>query len=75
MQKRAQAFYFLFFCGLTVFAQSPNNFEGTDTDREQIVSVIEQLNQAMVDRDEETLINLTMEELTYGHSSGNLEDK
>ena len=75
MQKRAQAFYFLFFCGLTVFAQSSTNFKGTDTDREQVVSVIEQLNQAMVDRDEDTLRNLTMEELTYGHSSGTLEDK
>jgi hypothetical protein len=75
MQRRAQAFYFLFFCGLTVFAQSSTNFKGTDTDREQVVSVIEQLNQAMVDRDEDTLRNLTMEELTYGHSSGTLEDK
>ena len=75
MQKRAQAFYFLFFCGLTVFAQSPNNFEGTDTDREQIVSVIEQLKEEMLEGDEETLIKNKREEWTYWHSNRKLEDK
>jgi hypothetical protein len=75
MRQGRPTFFLLFFCVVTVFAQNTKKFEGTKTAREQVVSVVYQLNQAMVDRDEETLRNLTMEELTYGHSSGTLENK
>ncbi len=36
---------------------------------------IDQLHKAMLDADESALVNLTIAELTYGHSGGLIEDK
>lgn len=40
-----------------------------------VEDAVETLRTAMVDADEATLNKITADELTYGHSSGNLEDK
>ena len=55
--------YALASCGQTI-----------DLDAE-VETTIDALYKAMVDKDEATLKNLTADELTYGHSSGTLEDK
>lgn len=44
-------------------------------DEQAVAEAVETLRTAMVDADEATLRQITADELTYGHSSGNLEDK
>lgn len=46
---------------------------GTDT--QKIETAVDELYAAMVDKDKESLENLTSENLTYGHSSGKIQDK
>lgn len=41
----------------------------------QVAEAIENLRKAMIDVDEAALGRLTAEELSYGHSNGNVEDK
>lgn len=41
----------------------------------EVETTVDALYKAMVDKDEATLKNLTADKLTYGHSSGTLEDK
>ena len=40
-----------------------------------VAKVVEQLRKAMVDADSLMLDKLTMDQLTYGHSSGHIDDK
>lgn len=61
---------FIFFA-LFVFSACGQNPE-TSVDIKETVNTIYK---AMVDKDEATLKNLTADKLTYGHSSGTLEDK
>lgn len=57
------AFYVLTACGQT-------------SEANRVVEVkVDALYEAMVEKDEATLINLTAENLSYGHSSGNIEDR
>jgi len=56
-------FYVLTACGQTSEASA------------QVEIKVDALYKAMVEKDEATLKNLTAEDLSYGHSSGNLEDK
>ncbi len=49
--------------------------QNTDADIKKIDDTINQLYAAMVDGNRDKLEELTMEELTYGHSSGKIEDK
>ncbi len=44
-------------------------------DTQKIETAVDELYAAMVDKNEESLKNLTAEALTYGHSSGKIEDK
>jgi sugar phosphate isomerase/epimerase len=46
-----------------------------ELNRQAIVISVEQLHRAMVEADSLQLHNLTTEELTYGHSSGSIEDR
>ena len=53
--------------GVTLFAQS--------ADEKEIAAAVETLRNAMIASDKTTLEKLTAEELSYGHSSGLIEDK
>jgi len=57
---------------LFVFSLYPQD---TTPDKERIAKAVASLYKAMVDRDEATLTDLTAESLTYGHSSGTIENK
>ncbi|MEZ4993366.1 MAG: TIM barrel protein [Saprospiraceae bacterium] len=46
-----------------------------ELDRLALEGVVNSLSKALVDADETALTNLTSEELTYGHSSGAIEDR
>jgi ketosteroid isomerase-like protein len=45
------------------------------TDEKEVAAAVESLRKAMVDADKSVLQSLTAEELSYGHSSGTMEDK
>ncbi len=68
MKKRNLFSILLTFCTLIVFAQSNN-------DQQQLDTAVKELYRAMVDKDGKILDNLTAKDLTYGHSSGKIEDK
>ncbi|WP_373517459.1 nuclear transport factor 2 family protein [Pricia sp.] len=68
MKKRNFLSILLALCTVIVFAQSNN-------DQQQLDTAVEELYRAMVDKDGKTLENLTAKDLTYGHSSGKIEDK
>ena len=53
----------------------PSYGQDATSDKERIAKTVASLYQAMVDRDEATLTDLTAESLTYGHSSGTIENK
>ncbi|MRI00491.1 DUF4440 domain-containing protein [Kriegella sp. EG-1] len=63
-------FLLFVFCSALVSAQESNNKE-----IKEIEKTINSLSIAMVDRDGETLESLLVDELTYGHSSGRIENK
>ena len=72
----------IIFCMLTLnlcfgFYQvtSLDNSSGFSSDKDKLEIAIDALNKAMLDVDEKQLQQLVMEEVTYGHSSGNIEDK
>lgn len=50
-----------------VFAQSK--------DEQAVASAVESLRKALIEPDKTTLDALVLDELTYGHSNGNLQDK
>lgn len=56
-----------FLASLTLLAQKK--------DEQAVSDAVKRLNQAMIDGNDITLDQLTAEELSYGHSSGLLEDK
>lgn len=45
------------------------------TDEKAVATAVETLRKAMIDADKSTLESLTAEQLSYGHSSGAIEDK
>jgi ketosteroid isomerase-like protein len=45
------------------------------TDEKTVAAAVETLRKAMIDADKSILESLTAEELSYGHSSGAIEDK
>ena len=59
----------LFFVVLlsSVFAQS--------SEETKVAANVEALRKAMIDADKSVLVNLTAKELSYGHSSGKIENK
>ncbi|HEY4337383.1 MAG TPA: nuclear transport factor 2 family protein, partial [Puia sp.] len=54
-----------------VFAQSKDESK----DERAVSTAVEALRKALVDPDKTTLDALVLDELTYGHSNGNLQDK
>ncbi len=52
-----------------------NYLRSMELDRQALEITMEQLHKAMIAADSLQLSNLTMEELTYGHSSGIIEDR
>ncbi|WP_036386421.1 nuclear transport factor 2 family protein [Muricauda sp. MAR_2010_75] len=44
-------------------------------DQQAVLEALGELDQALIDRDSETLSSITASNLTYGHSSGNIQDK
>ncbi len=68
MKKRVLFFAFLaVLSGTKVKAQSK--------DETAVASAVEALRKAMIDPDKATLDKLTADELSYGHSSGKVQDK
>ncbi len=59
--------------GLT--AQSSDKYMEKVADTTEVAMVVDALSKAMVDRDGAALDELTMTELTYGHSSGRIQTK
>jgi ketosteroid isomerase-like protein len=55
------------FASFHLFAQSK--------EEKEVAAAVEVLRKAMVDGDEATLTKITAKELTYGHSSGTIEDQ
>ncbi len=45
------------------------------TEEKEVLLVVENLRHAMIDGNKQTLENLTATDLSYGHSSGKVEDK
>lgn len=45
------------------------------SEEREVAAAVESLRKAMIDPDKAALENLSAEELTYGHSSGTIEDK
>src|SRR5680860_1628107 len=68
MKNRNLLSILLTFCTVIVFAQSNN-------DQQQLNTAVKELYSAMVAKDGKTLEKLTAKDLTYGHSSGKIEDK
>ena len=48
---------------------------GLEADRQSVALSVEKLHKGMVEADSKTLHMISTEELTYGHSSGNIEDR
>lgn len=44
-------------------------------DQQAVLEALGKLDQALIDRDSATLTSMTAPNLTYGHSSGNIQDK
>lgn len=66
MTKAIFTFIFSLMLSVTVMAQ---------TDEQQVSTAVELLRKAMIDADKPTLEKLAADELSYGHSSGLIEDK
>lgn len=45
------------------------------TDQHEVALYVEKLRKAMIDADRQALENLAADNLSYGHSNGNIEDK
>lgn len=46
-----------------------------DKDEQAVTAAVESLRKALIDPDKSTLDRLTLDQLTYGHSSGMIQDK
>lgn len=67
MLKKSCLFLFMMFFAMLTFAQAK--------EEQAVAQAVEKLRKAMVDADKTTLYSLTSEKLTYGHSTGAMEDK
>ncbi|AYB33869.1 nuclear transport factor 2 family protein [Chryseolinea soli] len=65
--KRTFLFLLLFGCSLVMRAQT--------ADQKAVAAAVEILRKAMVDADKAALEKITADALSYGHSSGKIEDK
>ena len=62
-------------CLLLVAAFFCNSVSGQSKDEAAVAKATEDLRKALIDPDKNTLDRLTCAELSYGHSSGKIEDK
>ena len=60
---------------LLCFAAISFTAQAQTKDEQAVAAAVETLRKAMIDGDKATLENITLDELTYGHSSGKLETK
>lgn len=67
MLKKSCVLLFLMLPALVMFAQSK--------DEQAVAQQVEKLKKAMIDADQSTLQSITAEKLSYGHSTGLIEDK
>lgn len=75
MKKIKSALILFVFCGLTMTAQTSKNSKQKMADTKNVATAVDELYVAMVNRDQPMLEKLTMDDMTYGHSSGNIENK
>jgi ketosteroid isomerase-like protein len=59
---------------VTIFVLSISSYAQQGEEKE-ITAAVEKLRKAMIDGDEKSLNDLTAPELSYGHSSGKIEDQ
>lgn len=59
--------------GLVVSCTSQG--EGEMLNQQEVLQALGELDQALIDRDSKSLSSITASDLTYGHSSGNIQDK
>lgn len=75
MKKRSQ-FIKLLSLLITIFIMTTQLAKAQDSASIKMVNnTVEKLTKAMIDADSVTLDKLTYNELSYGHSSGNIQDK
>lgn len=65
----------LFACLLLFTVISGNELLAQTREEKSVAEVVENLRKAMIDADKPTLGKLTSDDLSYGHSSGKIEDK
>ncbi|PSR56423.1 DUF4440 domain-containing protein [Adhaeribacter arboris] len=61
--------FFVFFSSLTLVSYAQSG------DEKQVTAAVETFKKAMISRDKNLLESITADELSYGHSSGKVEDK
>lgn len=64
----------LLFLSLTIILCG-NHIQAQSSDEKAVAAAVENLRKAMVDPDKATLEKLTSPELSYGHSSGKVQDQ
>ena len=62
---------FIFTMGLTIFSYA----QSSSADEKQVAEAVETFRKAMISADRNLLESITAPELSYGHSSGKVEDK
>jgi ketosteroid isomerase-like protein len=62
-------------CLLALLPLLATRSQAQDKEEKSVSAAVESLRKAMVDPDKSVLDNLTMEELSYGHSNGLVQDK
>ena len=65
----------LYFYSPAVYSQTLTEVNSYEDDTKHVFLAVSDFNQAMVNRDKAILDLLSMEELSYGHSSGKIENK
>lgn len=75
MKYRFNIFFLAIFSAICVNAQAIKAENKTKTNEAEVAAAVDQLYAAMVGKDKGTLENLTDKALTYGHSSGTIENK
>lgn len=60
---------------ICLFVSCTSQGEGKTLDKQTVLDALGELDQALIDRDSATLSSITAPNLTYGHSSGNIQDK
>lgn len=65
----------LFLLAVTCLSSCTTGGTGGELDRDMVLSVLQQFDKALIERDAEVLSSITSIGLTYGHSSGKIQNK